>query len=770
MRSHAHARPISLVLAALLLATVLAPTAQAVTLTNATLLMRWNGAGCIGSVTGTSLSAFADATQDAYDKTVSWPGTLSSTKCTGQTISLSFTNLAKWESVGNIQYVFSARFTDTSGTVSFFTPFNLKLTCSGTNYVHAGGVTCNDPGANNYLQLSNAKPPTPAISNLYQNSPNPESSLFIAWGGVTPMPSDFDWWEVHMSKVQGFTPSYSFPTTLLSKHTWGVQSRAVDNLEPGTQYCFRVRLADRYWEPDNFLTRPHPSFGESAERCAFTKGANLTVTSPNGAEIWSHTHNITWVQGTPSFDVELSSDAGATFTALGSGVGGRNLAWDTSRHADGTQYVVRVRDAASSDVSNATFWLDNTPPVTTLTDLAGAQCNGWFTEPPMATLNATDNLAGVRRTAWRTGSGAWTTYGGPFPVPGEGNLSFQFHSEDRAETSNFEDPANNTVQVRVDLTPPNTTLAVGAPKHQGAKLYVNSTTPFTLRATDAASGVNVTEYRINGGPWLAANGTFRLAGPDGDRTIGYRSTDHACHVEDEHVLDVFLDNTHPVVELVDPASGSITVEDRRLVAPSDLLALLDGILARLPPELQGAARSLRDAAQGAEGPLQPVLRDLCELVRILAPELRARGLGAVADALEGLLCAPLPEPGAAVVAGTVTVRANATDPIVGGDASGMRRVEFFVDGALRASDADAPYEWAWNTTVEQPGKHTLRVLAYDNLEQSTSAEREVVVVPSPAQPPPGVPELPTLLQDLLRFVQDRLPPLPALPTLPPLPA
>lgn len=770
------ARTAAAALTILLLASLLAPGAQAVTYTSATLLLRWDGAGCLGSTTGTSLTAFADATQDAYDKLAYFPGTVSSTKCPGQTLSIPFTNLAKWESAGNIQYVFSARITDTSGTASFFTPFNLKLTCSGTNYVHAGGVTCNDPGAANYLAVGNARPPTPAIGSLYQNFPNPQTSLYLSWGGVTPMPSDFDWWEVHMSKTPGFTPSYSFPTTLLSRHTWGFQSRSVDNLEPGTQYCFRVRLADRYWEPDNFLTRPHPSFSESAERCATTKALNLTVTSPNGGEVWSKNHTITWVQGNPDFQVELSADAGATFTSLATGVGPRSLAWKTANHPDGTQYVVRVRDASASDESNATFWLDNTPPVTTLASIAGAQCNGWYTEPPEVTLAATDNLAGVRRTEWRLDGGPWRPYGGAFLVPGEGALTLQYRSDDRADSPNVEDASGNTEQLRVDLAPPVTTLTVGQPQYQGARRYVNSSTPFTLAATDAGSGVNVTEYRIDEGPWQAYAGAFILTGPDGPYTIGYRSSDHACHVEAEQALDVFLDNTRPVVDLVDPAAGSVTVEDQRLLAPGDPLALLDPLLAALPPELQAQGAALRQAAAGTvPGALPLGPEDLCELARILGRELRARDLAGLADALEALLCVPLPDTEVAVVSGNVTVRANATDPLVNGDASGMARVDFLVDGVLRATDGAAPYEWRWDTAQEAPGQHTLQVVAHDNLGQNASADRRVMVLPSGVPDPDAVvscPALPQVACDLLAFLRERLPavpPLPALPALPVLP-
>jgi hypothetical protein len=61
----------------------------------------------------------------------------------------------------------------------------------------------------------------------------------------------------------------------------------------------------------------------------------------------------------------------------------------------------------------------------------------------------------------------------------------------------------------------------------------------------------------------------------------------------------------------------------------------------------------------------------------------------------------------ATVSGTVNVTANATDD------SGVTKVEFYVDGALKATDTTAPYAFDWNTLSETPGSHTLKAVAYD---------------------------------------------------------
>jgi hypothetical protein len=77
---------------------------------------------------------------------------------------------------------------------------------------------------------------------------------------------------------------------------------------------------------------------------------NVTVTSPNGGENWTGTHNITWSAGDPdgdtlSFDIYLSNDNGSTYPIhLASGLPNaqRRFQWDTGMLPNGTKYRVKV--------------------------------------------------------------------------------------------------------------------------------------------------------------------------------------------------------------------------------------------------------------------------------------------------------------------------------------------------------------------------------------------------------------------------------------------
>jgi hypothetical protein len=62
---------------------------------------------------------------------------------------------------------------------------------------------------------------------------------------------------------------------------------------------------------------------------------------------------------------------------------------------------------------------------------------------------------------------------------------------------------------------------------------------------------------------------------------------------------------------------------------------------------------------------------------------------------------------AATVSGTVDVTASASDSV------GVRKVEFYVDGALAYTDTAAPFVFTWNTAGVANGGHSLMAKAYD---------------------------------------------------------
>lgn len=87
----------------------------------------------------------------------------------------------------------------------------------------------------------------------------------------------------------------------------------------------------------------------------------------------------------------------------------------------------------------------------------------------------------------------------------------------------------------------------------------------------------------------------------------------------------------------------------------------------------------------------------------------------------------------ATVSGTVSITASATD--TGG--SGMARVEFYIDGTLRATDTTSPYSYSWDSTTISNGSHSIYVRAYDGAGNSQPSSTINVTVNNTVTVKPG---------------------------------
>jgi len=73
------------------------------------------------------------------------------------------------------------------------------------------------------------------------------------------------------------------------------------------------------------------------------------------------------------------------------------------------------------------------------------------------------------------------------------------------------------------------------------------------------------------------------------------------------------------------------------------------------------------------------------------------------------------------VSGTVSVTADASDD------KGISKVEFYVDGTLKATDTSSPYSYSWDTTAESESVHIVKVIAYDTANQTANDQHSVTV-------------------------------------------
>jgi len=74
-----------------------------------------------------------------------------------------------------------------------------------------------------------------------------------------------------------------------------------------------------------------------------------------------------------------------------------------------------------------------------------------------------------------------------------------------------------------------------------------------------------------------------------------------------------------------------------------------------------------------------------------------------------------------------TVKGSVTISVSASDTSGVQRIEFYIDGKLKATDYTAPYTYQWNSKSVKAGTHTILVIAYDRTGSMRQTSVTVIV-------------------------------------------
>jgi hypothetical protein len=192
---------------------------------------------------------------------------------------------------------------------------------------------------------------------------------------------------------------------------------------------------------------------------------------------------------------------------------------------------------------------DTTPPYSTAS-LAGTWgANGWYVSPVDVTINSVDLISGVSAINVRVDGGAWQSYTSRIRVAGDGVHTVDFYATDFAGNKEM----IRSVKASIDSTPPTSTAAIDGTITAGGSY--RSPVTVSLSGTDATSGVQSIQYRIDGGAQYVYTGPFKVGG-SGPHTLEYSATDWAGNKEGPHLLSIPLETSgvgHPL-----PASALIT--------------------------------------------------------------------------------------------------------------------------------------------------------------------------------------------------------------------
>src|SRR2546428_210300 len=167
---------------------------------------------------------------------------------------------------------------------------------------------------------------------------------------------------------------------------------------------------------------------------------------------------------------------------------------------------------------------DVTPPVTIYSASGTGGGSNWYTSAVTVTLSATDDSSGVAVIHFRTDGGAWQSYAGPFTFQADGSHAIDYYATDYSGTNE----TLRSVTVKIDSATPSSSVQL-AGTLAGDGSYISSV-DVTVTSTDATSGVQSTQYRVDGGAVRSYATAFPLSG-NGTHTVEYYATDVAGNVE-----------------------------------------------------------------------------------------------------------------------------------------------------------------------------------------------------------------------------------------------
>jgi membrane protein implicated in regulation of membrane protease activity len=269
---------------------------------------------------------------------------------------------------------------------------------------------------------------------------------------------------------------------------------------------------------------------------------SLSVLDQSGVGIrstWYRLDNTSWMNYTATGPFRLSEE-GAHF-----------LEWYSEDFAGNVEAV-----------QSMVLTSDDTPPTTALTVgdpkhlVGGTFVTSTTLISPVATDGGADPV-GVAFMEYLLDGGSWLPAASPFTLVGEGLHTVAFRSADRL--GNLE--PTQSLAIMVDNTPPTLVFAIGTPQYASTQLFVKSSTPFTILASDGGPvpvGVASVAYRVDGGIWTAYTAPISVSLPDGPHRVEYAAADHLGNPAFD-ARDAVIDDTPPETAMT-PANGPLTVE------------------------------------------------------------------------------------------------------------------------------------------------------------------------------------------------------------------
>lgn len=237
--------------------------------------------------------------------------------------------------------------------------------------------------------------------------------------------------------------------------------------------------------------------------------------------------------------------------------------------------------------------------------------------------------------------------------------------------------------------------------------------------------------RNQGGITIAAggNGGTLDSSPDHPDVVSVAATNAGDERPSWASFGPYIDLAAPGVSLKTTKSGGGTVTASGTSFASPLVAGIAALVWSVDPELSPAEVEalLKESAVDLGDPGRDDRFGAGRVDAAAAVAAALAGAGPPADTVPPTVEVAAPAPGD-VVTGKTTVAVNAAD------ASGIARVEFYVDGVRVATDLAPPYQYLWDTASIANGSHTLAATAVDTAGNQSANRPFAVTVDNPVPP------------------------------------
>lgn len=272
----------------------------------------------------------------------------------------------------------------------------------------------------------------------------------------------------------------------------------------------------------------------------------LDVTTPQiDGSINGSSGNSGWYTSQTSVSA-LASDALSGLASFE--VNADNAGWASYSDTTFTDGMHTIQFRAIDNAGNVTETalqsvnVDTTAPTLNLATTGTMGQNSWYVSAVTLTPTASDATSGLYSLEVTTDGNTWSSVSAPLILT-DGVYTVQFRATDNA--GNISQTPSQ--QVKIDATTPSLSLNVSGTRGQN-DWFISSTT-VTPNASDAGSGINKTEAKIDNGTWSIVNSSASFV--DGVHTYQYKVTDNAGNVTETPSITMMVDTVPPAIAMSD---------------------------------------------------------------------------------------------------------------------------------------------------------------------------------------------------------------------------